>query len=591
MKRILAISFFVCAVISVAGAIDLSGHWEQRLIEQEFEQEFDEGYYSYYADTGKMTVNSAGGFTNRISSLPYPEDWTDAGTVSYIGNGIVRVNGYDVDEPSETFEVDLPINSAMDCMLSVQWELDERDELEDLSAAGLVKSPSSSTVADLAGQWQQFGMFVERTNQGPWEAEWEKTSDSQWLTIDPSGNFTMRLTDSCESSYSESGQLVQTATGVYGLSDETNMNLALNASKDLLVRGLYAPADDGDDPADEFSFILYLKKGSSYRLSDLDGRWNVSSLYYHEGILQGETGEMTISNGAVNGTFTDWDGARETLSGTVLIDSEGFVTFTVNRTDDDEDQFLWWTGMKFFLNAGKSVLAGCWTDDGELMLDFAVKAPSDTSSEKPDLTVTETAPASQTVYPGQPVQVTVTTKNNGTVGAYSEFEPQFDTGLVLSTSDNFSTMPADPADIAEQNFFGGLAAGASLSSNLTFNAPSTPGTYYLGAKADEWDAIDESDENNNWGPLITLTVVNMVAVTQPSSGSITQDPAVVQYGGSATFTATVPSGYKVDYWLIEGVHKSPGSAVHTESSVTEDIEISVVFKKQAAMPWLSLLLE
>jgi hypothetical protein len=586
MKRILAISFFACAVISVAGASDLSGHWEQR----EICQEFRGGYFNYCADTGKMTVNSAGGFTNHISSLPDLEDyWTDAGTVSYIGNGIVRVNGYDVAEPSDSFQFDLPINSAMDCMLSVQWELDERGELEDVSAAGLVKSPSSSTVADLAGQWRQYGMFVERTNQGPWEAEWEKTSDSQWLTIDSSGDFTMPLTDSYGSSYSESGQLVQTSIGVYGLSNETNMNLALNASKDLVVRGLYAPPDDGDDPADEFSFILYLKKGSSYQISDLNGRWNLSSLYYDTS-LRGELGVMTITNGIVSGIFTDWDGAQETLSGTVSIDSEGFVTFTVNRTDN-EDSFPWWTGMKFFLNAGKSVLAGCWTDDGELMLDFAVKAPAASPEVKSDLTITGTAPASQTVYPGQPVQVTVTTKNNGTVGAYSEFEPQFDTGLVLSTSDNFSTMPDDPDDIAEQNFFGGLAAGASLSSNLTFNAPSTPGTYYLRAKADEWDAIDESDENNNWGPLITLTVVNMVAVTQPSSGSITQDPAVVQYGGSATFTATVPSGYKVDYWLVNGSQKSAGSVTHTENNITGSLDVSVVFKKQAAMPWLNLLLE
>jgi ABC-type taurine transport system ATPase subunit len=47
----------------------------------------------------------------------------------------------------------------------------------------------------------------------------------------------------------------------------------------------------------------------------------------------------------------------------------------------------------------------------------------------------------------------------------------------------------------------------------------------------------------------------------------------------------------VDYWLVNGSQKSAGSVTHTENNITGSLDVSVVFKKQAAMPWLNLLLE
>lgn len=464
------------AFVTIGSAVDLSGNWEQRLIEQEFR----EGVYNYYADTGEITVNSAGHFTNCVSSLPVVESWDEVGTITYTGNGIVRVDAYETDDPSDTFQVHLPINSAMDCMLSVQWELDGGGGLEDVSVVGLVKSPSSSTVSDLAGQWQQFGMFVERDGAGSWFAEWEKTQNGGWLTIDSDGNFSMPLMDSGGWAGVETGQLVQTAApGVYGLSDETDMNLALNASKDLLVRGLYAT----EDQEDEFSFILYLKKGSSYQLSDLAGRWNLSSAYYVKGELRGETGVMTIAtNGTLSGNFTDWDGEQESLSGTVSIDSQGFVTFSASRADD-EGAFSWWDGVKFFLNAGKSVLAGCWTDDDELLMDFAVKAPDVPSSDIPQWWLNQYSITN--ALPHSTCSNGVNTVMEAYIAALNPNDPQSRLYASLSSNSTLDWNPATSGRVYSVYFATNLMSSFQcIESNLPWtqggytNQTDTPVGYY-----------------------------------------------------------------------------------------------------------------
>ena len=83
----------------------------------------------------------------------------------------------------------------------------------------------------------------------------------------------------------------------------------------------------------------------------------------------------------------------------------------------------------------------------------------------------------------------------------------------------------------------------------------------------------------------------VVTISQPSSGSISQDSAVVQYGGSAVFTATVPAGYKVKHWLVDEVETADIGGTCTVTNITSATPISVVFERIKAMPWLNLLLE
>lgn len=54
----------------------------------------------------------------------------------------------------------------------------------------------------------------------------------------------------------------------------------------------------------------------------------------------------------------------------------------------------------------------------------------------------------------------------------------------------------------------GLSADGSSNNSQTVAAPSTPGTYYLSLKADSQSAVAESNENNNWGSVFTLTVAD-----------------------------------------------------------------------------------
>jgi len=80
-----------------------------------------------------------------------------------------------------------------------------------------------------------------------------------------------------------------------------------------------------------------------------------------------------------------------------------------------------------------------------------------------------------------------------------------------------------------------------------------------------------------------------ITITQPSGGTISSETASVQYGGEQTFTATVPSGYKVKHWLINGEIVA-GDKTLTVENIVSNLSIEVVFERIKAMPWLSLLL-
>ncbi len=340
--------------------------------------------------------------------------------------------------------------------------------------------------------------------------------------------------------------------------------------------------------ADDVSILV-----ASGVMYDLSGQW--------EWLLRGERQPITLVQDG-----SGFDGsARETgvpvSEQTTHVVSGSIVGTTVtyhNQYSDDDG----WSGYHDFSGVYDPVsdtirgtVEGSDPQVGDYNYDILWTRLA--ASEEPDLIITATTPTSKTVKAGGPVSITVTTENDGDASATSEYDPEFDTALLLSTSTNFLSMSEQDmeyATVAEHEFWSGLAAGASASSNLTFTAPSKAGTYYLRAKADDWDAIDESNESNNWGPLVTLTVEYIpVSITQPSDGGeITQNPETVRFGDDVTFTATVPPGYKVKHWVVNGGDPvGEGKESYTVSGITSATTVSVVFERNAAMPWLNLLLE
>jgi hypothetical protein len=107
---------------------------------------------------------------------------------------------------------------------------------------------------------------------------------------------------------------------------------------------------------------------------------------------------------------------------------------------------------------------------------------------------------------GEEIALDVTVANTGNSDAVSQDgSTEWNTTLHLSDDDQFAEdTDTELVEIARAE----LAAGTNKTRTLTFNAPAEPGTYYLAAKADDFNAVPESDESNNWSGIVTLTVAD-----------------------------------------------------------------------------------
>ena len=134
----------------------------------------------------------------------------------------------------------------------------------------------------------------------------------------------------------------------------------------------------------------------------------------------------------------------------------------------------------------------------------------------PDLIVQSVVPDQATPAVGQPVNVTVTVKNQGRVdsGAFN-----------LGFYRNLATAPA-PLQAGDNNCsIDGLAVGVSGSCTFTVTYPAA-GSYRMWAQADTGQQVTEQDETNNiFGPT-TVTVGNSAAALS----SVTLNPGSVTGG-------------------------------------------------------------
>jgi hypothetical protein len=122
-----------------------------------------------------------------------------------------------------------------------------------------------------------------------------------------------------------------------------------------------------------------------------------------------------------------------------------------------------------------------------------------TQAARPDLVVT-TVTSPSTVVRGQSLQITDTTRNQGTVSA--------------GGSRNRYYLSADPAMNGDKRLNGrrdvpSLAAGAQSTGTVAVAVPknTTPGVYYLISCADDQVAVSESDETNNCTASATRVTV------------------------------------------------------------------------------------
>jgi subtilase family serine protease/ribosomal protein S20 len=146
---------------------------------------------------------------------------------------------------------------------------------------------------------------------------------------------------------------------------------------------------------------------------------------------------------------------------------------------------------------------------------------------------------------GSPVVITDTVTNKGTKAA---------TGFYVAYYLSSDPVITSTDTVVYYRYVPSLAVGASNTGSITYNIPNlSPGTYYLGAIADVFNFLVESDEKNNAkaGDAITIasssTDLVISAMTVPSVGKV---------GSPVTMTDTVTNqgtgnanGFYVAYYL------------------------------------------
>lgn len=87
-------------------------------------------------------------------------------------------------------------------------------------------------------------------------------------------------------------------------------------------------------------------------------------------------------------------------------------------------------------------------------------------------------------------------------------------------------------------------------------------------------------------PTANLTIylfsrsLHTITVTQPTGGTISPGTTIVEEGDDQSFTITPSTGYRFNYWMIDGQRvDTPGSTSYTFSEVVADHTITAVLTK------------
>ncbi|AQQ08782.1 hypothetical protein L21SP3_00572 [Sedimentisphaera cyanobacteriorum] len=127
---------------------------------------------------------------------------------------------------------------------------------------------------------------------------------------------------------------------------------------------------------------------------------------------------------------------------------------------------------------------------------------------KPDVDLNAASSVeSAEVASGEAVEFDITASNSG-----SSDSGAFEAAVYISEQDaGWETLEA--SEIVYSDEIAGVSSGTSEIMQVSFSSPASAGTYYLKAKADNAEAIDETDEANNWSETVTLTVPEDIDLT------------------------------------------------------------------------------
>ena len=176
-----------------------------------------------------------------------------------------------------------------------------------------------------------------------------------------------------------------------------------------------------------------------------------------------------------------------------------------------------------------------------------------TSALIPDLEVTGlTAPVSG--FAGAQIVITVTAHNKGNLTA----QP-FRLGFYLSGD---TVISLSDLIIGTCFYSGGLSAGQSITCAIPITIPAgiAPGSYYLGAYADDILAINESDESNN-SKVATSGPIAIAAALQTPACTLTASPTAIAPGGSSTLVASCLPQATSYIWSNTGFGATAASGV------------------------------
>lgn len=199
--------------------------------------------------------------------------------------------------------------------------------------------------ADLAGVWESHGVAFE----GPGAPWWMWGVD----TVTEDGSFSGTVTQSDGWTGDESGSLALTADGLLTIPGTDDDFLgALDADKDVF---LFTDAWGGGGDAGTVEMGLGVRRGTSYSMSDLVGRWEDNRMASLPGAPWWMRGELLIApDGSFTGQLSEFGGTPTTMTGTFPpISPDGVIEWVGGDP-----------GSRGVMNAGKTVIVGTATWDG-----------------------------------------------------------------------------------------------------------------------------------------------------------------------------------------------------------------------------------
>ncbi len=177
-----------------------------------------------------------------------------------------------------------------------------------------LKRAATSSLAELAGTWQLFGLAT-----GPGAPWWERAQ----ATIGADGSVDVTTTESTGASGAFSATFALSSAGVLTLAGSPGFRGVLDAGKTVLV----STDTWGTGSPGTSELKVGVKKAGSYAPSDVAGTWVLLSLASGPGAPWWRRARATIAaDGTFAATATDNAGGSTSLTGQLGLSSDGAVT-------------------------------------------------------------------------------------------------------------------------------------------------------------------------------------------------------------------------------------------------------------------------